>query len=55
MHQAQQHHQSLLNQPLDAATQARLLASVGESLAQHRELEAQPQGQFEDFVAAYYA
>jgi glutamate--cysteine ligase len=52
---ATQHQQDLLAQPLDAVSQAKFRASVETSLAAHAQLEAQPEGSFEDFVAHYYA
>ena len=52
--QSHQHHQHLLAQPLDAATQAKFEVSVLASLAEHQRLEAMPQGRFEDYVASYY-
>ena len=55
MKQSQQHHQSLLAQPLTAAQLAEFGASVEESLAEHTRLEALPQERFEDYVASYYA
>lgn len=55
MQQAQAHHQHLLAQPLDAASQATFEASVQSSLAEHQRLEAADQGSFEDYVARYYA
>ena len=55
MAQSRKHHQSLLAQPLDAATLARFEGSVIASLAEQRRLEALPQGRFEDYLASYYA
>lgn len=55
MQQSQQHHQQLLAQPLDDATNATFLASVQTSLLEQQRLEAMEQGSFEDFVASYYA
>ena len=54
MQQSQQHHESLLAQPLDAATLAKFEASVQASLAEQQRLEALPQERFEDYVASYY-
>lgn len=54
MQMAQEHHRSLLAEPLDAATNARFVASVQDSLAEQQRLEATDTGSFEDFVAAYY-
>ena len=50
----QQHHASLLAEPLDAATTARFEASVVDSLAEQKALEAADKVSFEDYVAAYY-
>jgi glutamate--cysteine ligase len=55
MQLSQQHKQALLAQPLDAATQARFAASVEKSLHEQQQLEASDQGNFEDYVAQYYA
>ena len=55
MQQSRQHHESLLAQPLDAATLARFEASVAASLVEQQRLESLPQGRFEDYVASYYA
>ena len=55
MKQSQQHHESLLAQPLDAATLAKFEESVQASLAEQQRLESLPQGPFEDYVASYYA
>ena len=55
LHLSQQHHQQLLAQPLDAATEARFVASAKASLLEQAQLEAQPQGSFDEFVAQYYA
>ena len=52
---SQQHHQELLAQPLDAATDAKLVNSVQTSLLQLQQLEALPQDRFEEYVARYYA
>jgi glutamate--cysteine ligase len=51
---AQQHHASLLAEPLDAATTARFEASVVTSLAAQKAMEAADTVSFEDYVAAYY-
>ena len=51
---AEKHHASLLAEPLDAATTARFEASVVESLAEQKALEAADTVSFEDYVAAYY-
>ena len=53
--QSRQHHESLLAQPLDAASIANFEASVQASWAEHERLELQPQERFEDYVANYYA
>jgi glutamate--cysteine ligase len=55
MKQSQQHHDSLLAQPLDAATLAKFEESVRASLAEQQRLESLPQARFEDYVASYYA
>jgi glutamate--cysteine ligase len=55
LHLAQQHTASLQAQPLDVASQARFSASIEVSWQKQRQLEAQEQGSFEDFVARYYA
>ncbi len=55
MEQSRQHHESLLAQPLDAATLAKFEESVQASLAEQQRLESLPQGKFEDYVASYYA
>lgn len=55
MKQSQQHHDSLLAQPLSAEKMAEFEAGVQESLAEHARVEAQPQENFEDYVASYYA
>ena len=51
---AEQHHASLLAEPLDAATTARFETSVVDSLAEQKALEAADTVSFEDYVAAYY-
>ena len=51
---AQQHHASLLAEPLDAASTARFEASVVDSLAEQKAMEAADTVSFEDYVAAYY-
>ncbi|MGV8893526.1 MAG: glutamate--cysteine ligase [Burkholderiaceae bacterium] len=55
MKQSQQHHESLLAQPLDAATLAKFEESVQASLSEQQRLESLPQERFEDYVASYYA
>ncbi len=52
---ARQHTHNLQAQPLEAAQTARFSASVADSWQQQQQLDAAPQGRFEDFVAAYYA
>ncbi len=51
---AEMHHAGLLAEPLDAATMARFEASVLDSLAEQKALEASDRVSFEDYVAAYY-
>ena len=51
---AQQHHASLLAEPLDAATTARFEAAVVDSLAEQKAMEADDAVSFEEYVAAYY-
>ena len=51
---AEQHHARLLAAPLDTATTARFEASVVDSLAEQKALEASDKVSFEDYVAAYY-
>lgn len=55
MKQSLQHHESLLAQPLDAATLAKFEESVQASLVEQKRLESLPQERFEDYVASYYA
>jgi glutamate--cysteine ligase len=55
MQWSQQHKQSLLAQPLDAATLKRFEASVEESLHAQQRIEAQEQGRFDDYVAQYFS
>jgi len=52
---SQQHQQTLLAQPLDAASQERFEAAAQQSLLAQRQIEAEPQTSFDDYVAAYYA
>ena len=52
---SQQHHASLLAQPLDALAHTRFGASVQTSWQDQQRLEAQDQGSFDDYVARYYA
>ena len=49
------HAETLRSQPLSAAEQAAFAASVSESLQQQQAMEAEPQGDFDAFVAAYQA
>jgi glutamate--cysteine ligase len=51
---AELHHANLLSEPLDAAATARFEASVVDSLAEQKALEASDRVSFEDYVAAYY-
>jgi glutamate--cysteine ligase len=51
---AEQHHASLLAASLDAETTARFEASVVDSLAEQKTLEASDKVSFEEYVAAYY-
>jgi glutamate--cysteine ligase len=55
MQWSEQHKQSLLAQPLDAATLQRFEISVQDSLREQQRIEAQEQGLFEDYVAQYFA
>ena len=55
LHLSQQHHQSLLGQALDDATNAKFSAAAADSLHAQKALEAKPQIPFEDYVAHYYA
>jgi glutamate--cysteine ligase len=55
LHLSQQHQQALLAQPLDAASQSRFEAAAQQSLLAQRQIEAEPQTPFDDYVAAYYA
>ena len=52
---SQQHTQSLRMQPLSTEASANFVASVDASWAAQRQLEAAESGNFEDFVAQYYA
>jgi glutamate--cysteine ligase len=52
---AQQHHNQLLAEPLDAAINAKFEGSVQTSNLAHQQLDALPQAPFEDYVAQYYA
>ena len=51
---SEQHHASLLAEPLDAEATARFEASVVDSLAEQKAMEASDKVSFEDYVAAYY-
>ena len=52
---SQQHQRQLLAQGLDEVARASFLASVQSSLQEQRQMEADEQGGFEDYVARYYA
>jgi glutamate--cysteine ligase len=52
---SRQHKATLLGEQATPATQAQFEQSVRDSLAQHAQIEAAPQGPFADYVAAYYA
>ena len=55
LHLSQRHHQSLLGQTLDEATNAKFSAATAKSLHEQQVLEAKPQLKFEEYVAQYYA
>ncbi|MFI8745838.1 glutamate--cysteine ligase [Pseudomonas sp. NPDC077186] len=55
LQQSRRHAETLRSQPLDAEQQAAFEQSAQRSLAEQAELEAQPQGDFDTFVAAYQA
>ncbi len=55
LHLSQQHHKSLLGQPLDSATTEKFNAAAINSLQEQKALEAKPQIPFEDYVAQYYS
>ena len=55
LHLSQQHQSDLLAQPLDELTRAKFDVSVQSSLREQRQIEAQEQGPFEDYVAQYFA
>ncbi len=55
MFASEHHKQSLLAQPLDAATRERFEVSVRDSLTLQARIEAEDKGSFEDYVARYYA
>ena len=55
LHLSQRHHQSLLGQTLDEATNAKFSAATAKSLHEQQVLEAKPQLKFEDYVTQYYA
>jgi glutamate--cysteine ligase len=55
LQQSQRHAEYLRSRPLDAEQQAAFELAAQRSLAEQAELEAQPQGDFDDFVAAYQA
>ena len=52
---SKQHKATLLNVAPEAATQAKFEQSVQDSIQRHAQIEAAPQGSFDDYVAAYYA
>ena len=52
---SQQHQDQLRAQTLDAASSVSFAASVQNSLQEQRQMEAQEQGSFEDYVTRYYA
>jgi glutamate--cysteine ligase len=52
---SQQHQRQLLAQPLDRVANAKFVVSAQTSLQEQQQLEAQPQGSFDDYVARYYA
>jgi glutamate--cysteine ligase len=54
-HLSRQHHEALRSQSLAADLRDQLAARAAASLAEHAALEAQPQGNFADYVRAYYA
>lgn len=55
LRQSRTHAQTLRSQPLSAAEQAAFNASVAQSLAQQEAIEAEPQEDFDAYVAAYQA
>lgn len=55
MQMARQHTQALQAQALDAATTAKFVASVKDSLQAQQKIDAAEQGSFEAFVAQYFA
>ncbi|MGE8361741.1 glutamate--cysteine ligase [Pseudomonas sp.] len=55
LRQSKRHAEHFRGQPLDAEQQAAFEAASAESLAQQAELEAQPEGDFDTFAAAYQA
>ena len=55
LHLSRQHQQDLVTQPFDTATEAMFVTSAQNSINQLKQLEALPQGSFEDYVAQYYA
>ncbi len=55
LRQSRAHAQTLRSQPLSAAEQAAFNASVVQSLAQQQAIEAEPQEDFNAYVAAYQA
>lgn len=55
LQQSRRHAEYLRSRPLDAEQQAAFEQAAQRSLAEQAELEAQPQGDFDAFVAAYQA
>ena len=55
MQMARQHTQTLQAEALDAATTAKFVASVKDSLQAQQKIDAAEQGSFEAFVAQYFA
>ena len=54
LHLSRQHQQQLLAQPMDNIALARFVDSARASLAEQAQIEAQPQGSFDEYVARYY-
>lgn len=55
LQQSRQHAEYFQSQPLEAGQQAALEQAARQSLAEQAELEAQEEGDFDAFVAAYQA
>ena len=55
LHLSRLHQRQLLAQPLDAASEAKFAASAQGSLEEQQQLESRPQGDFDGYVAQYYA